>query len=302
MTARTMVLVLMSGLLIGALLNAATLAVTAAGQPPGWRRDIAVTATDALGTVSGTLRLDRPRAWIDDAFGRATRGAAVAPGPASPGVVFAPTPARPARLLVAGDSLTDTFGPALVNRSGATGVVDGRRELQFSSGLNRVVYDWPARLADRLAGQPADIVVFMIGANDGVPIETPTGWVGSDTEAWKEAYGVRVAAAMKLLTARVPTVYWVGMPIVRSEQLARKVAVMNGIFRREAARHPGVRFVESWPLFADPAGRFAPSLPDDSGRPVLLRRPDGVHFTAAGAERLTDVVWDAIRRDWRMTP
>lgn len=302
MTARTTVIALVSGLLIGALLNAGTLAVTAAGQPPGWRRDIAVTATDALGRVSGALQLDRLRAWIDDARGRATPGAAVVPGPASPGGVFVPTPARPARLLVAGDSLTDTFGPALVNRSGATGVVDGRRKLQFSSGLNRVVYDWPARLADQLAEHPADIVVFMIGANDGVPIETATGWVGSDTEAWKVAYGVRVAAAMKLLTARVPTVYWVGMPIVGSAPLARKVAVMNEIFRREAERHPGVRYVDSWSLFAEPDGGYTPSLPDGSGRTVLMRRPDGVHFTPAGAEHLTDAVWGAIRRDWLIKP
>jgi len=302
MTARTMVVVMVSGLLMGALLNAGTLAATAAGQSPGWRRDAAVAATDVLGSVSGTLRLDRPRAWIDDALGRAAPGAAIAPGPASPGGVFVPTPVRPARLLVAGDSLTDTFGPALVNRSGATGVVDSRRELQFSSGLNRVVYDWPARLADQLTEHPADIVVFMIGANDGVPIETPTGWVGSDTEAWKVAYGLRVATAMEVLTARVPTVYWVGMPIVRSEQLARKVAVMNEIFRREAERHPGVRFVDPWPLFADTTGGYTQSLPDGSGRTVLMRRPDGVHFTAAGAEHLTDAVWDAIGHDWRIKP
>jgi uncharacterized protein len=297
-----MVIVMVSGLLIGALLNAGTLAVTAAGQSPGWRRDIAVTATDVLGSVSGTLRLDRPRAWIDDALGRPVPGAAIAPRPGSARGVFVPTPSRPARLLVAGDSLTDTFGPALVNRSGATGVVDGRRELQFSSGLNRVVYDWPARLADQLAEHPADIVVFMIGANDGVPIETPAGWVGSDTEAWKVAYRVRVAAAMEVLTARAPTIYWVGMPIVRSAPLARKVAVMNEIFRGEAERHPGVRFVDAWTPFADMTGGYTPSLSDDSGRTVLMRRPDGVHFTPAGAERLTDAVWAAIRADWQIKP
>lgn len=299
--ARTAVVVTLAALVLGALFNARSLAATAAGQSPGWVRDTGVAATDVLVKVSSTLGLDRPRTWIEDALGRGET-TVVAPVPGAPGEVFVPTPARPARLWVAGDSLTDTFGPALVNRSEPTGVVDARRELQFASGLNRPVFDWPGHLDGQLAAHPTDIVVFMIGANDGVPIETPGGWVGSDTEAWKSAYRERVAVTMELLAARVPTVYWVGMPIVRSEPLARKVTVMNDVFRSEAGRHPGVRYVDSWSLFAAPDGGYAASLADTSGRAVLMRRPDGVHFTGAGAERLTDAVWDAIRADWRIEP
>jgi uncharacterized protein len=297
-TARTAVLVTISALLVGSLLNADTLAATAQAQTPGWRRTIAVPLTDVLGDVSGALGLDRPRAWIDDA--RRSLAGHPSAGAAQARTVFVPSKDRPARLWVAGDSLTDTLGPALLNAVDGTGVVKVRREVQYSSCLNRPVFDWPARMDAELTAHPADIVVFMIGANDGVPIETAGDWVGTDNPAWRDAYRRRVSEAMDRLEARTASVYWVGQPITRSDTLSAKVAVMNAIYRSEAAKRPRVRYVDAWNVLADASGRYSAYLPDSSGRPELVRRADGVHLTAAGADRLATAVLDAIRQDWRL--
>jgi hypothetical protein len=296
-TARTAVAVTVAGLLVGALLNAVPLEATARSQPPGWRRTVALPFAEALADISRALGTDRPRAWIDDLRRSLADGSPRGTTGRRP--VFVPSRQNPAHLWVAGDSLTDTFGPALVNRAESTGVIDARREVQYSSGLNRPVFDWAARIEAELTAHPADIVVFMIGANDGVPVETPAGWMGTGQPGWRDEYRRRVARAMDLLTARAATVYWVGQPITKSAALASKVALMNEIYRSEAAAH-GIRYVDAWTLFTDASGGYAAYLPDAGGRPELVRRADGVHFTPAGADRLADAVLDAIGRDWEL--
>lgn len=296
-TARTAIAVMFAGLVVGALLNAVPLEATARAQPPGWRRTVGLPVAEALADVSRALWLDRPRAWIDDV--RRSLADEVAGLPPERRPVFVPSESTPAHLWVAGDSLTDTFGPALVNLVEATGVVDARREVQYSSGLNRPVFDWGARIETELSANPADIVVFMIGANDGVPVETQAGWMGTDQPGWRDEYRRRVARTMDLLTARAATVYWVGQPITRSATLSAKVAIMNEIYRQEATAHR-IRYVDAWSLFADASGGYSAYLPDAGGRPELVRRTDGVHFTAAGADRLAEAVLDTIREDWKL--
>ncbi len=59
-----------SALLLGALLNAPGLRKTAVSLNPGWKRDVAMALTKPLLEVSQTLYLDRPREWLKEAMGR----------------------------------------------------------------------------------------------------------------------------------------------------------------------------------------------------------------------------------------
>ena len=55
------IVVALLALLVGVLLNAPGLRKSAEIQPEGWKRDVALALTEPLASVSGTLRLDRPR-------------------------------------------------------------------------------------------------------------------------------------------------------------------------------------------------------------------------------------------------
>jgi hypothetical protein len=330
------VLALLGALLLGALLNASELHESATTMEPGWQRNVMVALTGRLADVSHALRLDLPRRSLDQALGRGSTATTVppitppvtlpptttlattipattippttaAPQPPEPTQpppttlpgVFPPTSEHPARLWVTGDSLTERFGPSLVNAAIATGALDASREVEYSSGLTRPdFFDWPAHLTSRLDEEPTDILVFMIGANDGQPIHTEAGWVPTGTEEWATEYRRRVAETMGLLALRVPTVYWIGQPIARSADYSEKMAVMNRIYRSEAERHPNIRYVDTWDLFSDDSGAYSAYLPDASGRVVLMRAGDGIHLTPDGGDHLAAVVLQVVAEDW----
>ena len=103
---------------------------------------------------------------------------------------------------------------------------------------------------------------------------------------WAIAYASRVARVMAAATSGGRRALWVGMPAMRSESLSRNMLVLNRVFRAEAARHPGVTFVDAWELFSAPEGAYAPYLPDAEGRSLVVRERDGVHYTHAGGRLL----------------
>ncbi len=335
------VLVLVSALLLGAILNGSALLDTATSLQPGWQRDVAMGAAQLLVDTAEALHLDGPREWIDRGLGReptttvpavilgptptnttmatattAPPTTAAAPAPTKPREstttlattttlpgVFIPTPESPAHLWVAGDSLTERFGPSLVNLLAETGVIETRREVEYSTGLTRPdFFDWPHRLQEELAENPTDILVFMIGANDGQPIQTSAGWIPFGTDGWEDEYRRRVEATMDLVSHLVPTTYWIGQPVARSDEYSEKMALMDEIYESGAERHPNVRYVDSWALFSDRDGNYSAYLPDGDGASILMRSSDGIHLTVAGGDRLAERVRDVIGADWPLSP
>ena len=56
--------------------------------------------------------------------------------------------ADPLELWIIGDSFLELFGPALVNRSTDTGVIDADVDFRYVSGLSRPdFFDWPVYVA-----------------------------------------------------------------------------------------------------------------------------------------------------------
>lgn len=317
-----------AALVLAALLNAEALHHTATSQPFGWRHDVATAVADPLLDVSRALRLTEPRHWLEDLFDRPSTRPEAAPEPSpttttpptststsvpgsstsvpsttvttAPAAAHrAPTAADPLRLVVAGDSMTESAGPALVGALESTGVVDAVHDLRYSSGLTRPdFFDWPANLARLVDEHDAEAVVFWVGANDAQGIQTPTGPAAFGTDAWVAEYRGRVAALMCALSDRGLTVYWIGEPIMRDSGYDGRMSLITGIYRDEATRHDGVRFVDTRALFSDESGGYSAYLPGADGRPVLVRRDDGIHLTPAGADRLAPTVLAAVEHDW----
>jgi hypothetical protein len=311
---------------LAALLDAEALHQTASSQPFGWRYDVATAVADPLVDLSRALHLTEPRHWLEDLFdkpstrpqpapptptteppptttqGSSTTGSTSSSTTTSTTVAPAhrtPTSADPLRLLIAGDSMTESAGPALLDAADATGVIRADRELRYSSGLTRPDYfDWPARLGQLVAEHDAEAVVVWLGANDAQGIQTPNGPAGFGTDAWIAEYRARVAAVMDQLAQDGRTVYWIGEPIMRSAEFDARMRLITDIYREEATRHERVRFIDTRALFSDDGGSYSAYLPGSDGQPVLVRRDDGIHLTPAGADRLAPTVMDAIREDW----
>ena len=313
-------------LMLAVLLDAEGLADTASSQPFGWRRDLATTVMDPVLDVSRALHLTAPRHLLEDAFDRPHPHLAAPPSP-SPSTTRPPVtsstsspsstststppttaPARrtptadaPLRLLIAGDSMSESTGPAVLDAADATGVVSAVHELRYSSGLTRPDYfDWPARLTELIANQDPEVIVVMLGANDAQGIQTPSGPASFGSDAWVQEYRSRVAATMTLLEQSGRTVYWLGEPVMRSGGYDDRMHRISEIYRVEAAEHPHVRYLDTRALFADPDGSYTAYVPGADGQPVLVRRDDGIHLTAAGAERMTGLIMAAIAADWNL--
>jgi uncharacterized protein len=235
----------------------------------------------------------------DGAPDRSDGGAEGADGSsgADPGQVRTPTADDPLTMWIGGDSVAELLGPSLATTVEATGLVDATVHYEMASGLTRPdYYDWPAALADDLAEHEPEIVVIVLGANDGQGIVladgTPVQQVSDP--AWAVEYRRRVGALMDDLRAEGRMVLWLGQPPMRDPDFGARLAIVNQAFEEEAATRPWVTYVDPAASLADEAGSYADARPGAGGTPVEVRRPDGIHLTAAGADLLADQVFDEV--------
>ena len=195
--------------------------------------------------------------------------------------------------------MTESFGKYLKADLVETGVVKASHDFKYSSGLARPdFFDWPAHLEDTIPSTDPDCVLIMIGANDGQNMTVDGKPVQFGSDQWKAEYAQRVARTMDILSADGRRVYWVGLPIARSETYAKKVKVRNKIYRAEADRRDNVLYVDTWSLFADADGTYTAYLRDRNGDKKLMRNEDGIHLSVSGAHHLADYIMDIVSSDY----
>jgi hypothetical protein len=319
----------LSALFVGLLLNAPGLHKSATTQPEGWKRDVAVTLTDPLESVSGALLLDQPRRALKAALGRSEDDeidtAVVAPSQ-DPGTPVATpqtppkrerfSPTKKLRLWIAGDSLVIIPGESILrevagNRAFETkDAVEGR----LSTGLERPdVFNWFTHVRQVMSSKtPPRAVVLMFGGNDfqgymtGAPEGVDVGTFGS--ASWREEYRRRVATIMDTVVRRNGFVVWIGLPISKDTEQTLKYDVINAIVQSEAAKRKGrVTYLDTYFFFAGEDGGYAQYVEDSVGRLVKMRADDGIHFERAAGDLIAEKVVDALdeRYDvtsWRSNP
>ncbi|RME94757.1 MAG: DUF459 domain-containing protein, partial [Alphaproteobacteria bacterium] len=203
------------------------------------------------------------------------------------------------RLYVFGDSLGDGVWAGLYRAFKGDGNVDVIKKSRVSTGFVRKDYfDWNERVRAIAKTEKFHIAVVMVGANDMQPIRVKRKVYKVGSEGWREIYGKRIDDFIKQLKKTHSAVYWVGLPIMRSEQHNASMQVMNEIFREKAFLN-GVKFIDTFNGFADQFGRYSAFGPDLSGQIRKLRAADGVHFTIKGYRKLAHFVEREIRRDMR---
>jgi hypothetical protein len=315
-TAASALIAIVVALVLGAFFNATAMKKTAEGMPFGGVRSFKLALVGPLATVSHWLLLDRPARVTAEALGKP------APGPSAAQVVVVtptahpsgkpgkidldkplarPYPGHPLHLYIAGDSMAGVPGMALVNLSNRTHLIKPLLDYHISSGLARPdFFNWPAQLLAQTEAFRPGAAVVMFGANDRQGLQTSSGkvyWFGQP--GWTAEYRRRVREAIAILEdGGTRRTYWVGQPVMPDPKFNRQIQVINAIFRSEAARHPGVEYVDAWSLFTNASGGYAQYLPDASGQMQQVREQDGEHFTYAGGMRLATAVMALIKKDW----
>lgn len=287
-------------LVLASLLNASSLAAIADRQPYGWKRTTARLFTEPLRSLSETTGLSRPHELIDDLQGEREKGSLVPTqlpvdasptGPASAETTAAPQPMESRRKVwFGGDSMANDIGTALsrlLDPSAMSTTIDAH----VASGLVRPDYfDWPAELARVVRTKKPDVMVFMIGGNDGQTMLIDGQIRRWDEPEWQALYRSRVANIMDFLIQGGRPLVWVGQPNARSESLSAKMAIVNDIVRTEASKRKSVTYIDTWKMFAASDGGYSAYLRSDDGEQVLMRQNDGFHLNLAGANRLAKAV------------
>jgi hypothetical protein len=212
--------------------------------------------------------------------------------------------ADPMRLWIGGDSLAGSFGPALGQTGGATGVVAARIDYKVSSGLEDLgIRDWFDHATQEMATHDPDHVVFIVGANDASIVNTYDS-NGDGVPDWEVAYRDKVHRMMDILVggSRHRIVYWLGPPTMGDHSLNKGAYELGRLMRSEAAKFsPDVTYIDTYRLFADENGDYSRSLPDENGDIKEMRISDGVHFSVDGAKYLADKLWVRINQRWHVT-
>jgi hypothetical protein len=211
---------------------------------------------------------------------------------------------RPLKLWIGGDSLAGSFGPALGQVAGATGVVDATIDYKVSSGLaDQGIRDWPEHAAETMASENPDAVVFIIGTNDS-PIANTYDGNGDGKPDWEKDYREKLDTMMRTFVGgdRHRTVFWLGPPTLGDSTLDRGAELLGPVMAAEARKFaPDVVYVDTYKLFEGSDGGYSRELPDATGQVVQMRISDGVHFTVDGAEYLGNIVWKLLDKRWHIS-
>ncbi len=277
---------------------------SAEGMPLGWQRSVAVGVAGTIDRVANALSLNRPYDWAAGALGisaddtdfefpDATSTQVEVPDVTTTTLapLRVPTAADPLRVSVAGDSTAKSLADSMIGATASMPELAVTNDGEVSTGLARSDYfNWGARMEEIVGTDDPEVVVFMVGANDGQSILEGDGTVvaGFDTPEWTEEYRRRVAGIMDLAKNGSRRVVWVGEPNVGTGNVQRAVQIGNELAEEEASTRPWVTYFDVAGLLAGPDGGFAEYVTLPDGSTARCYAGDGVHLTVKCLDRVMD--------------
>ncbi len=330
------VAVLLGALLLGAIMNASSLAATAERQPFGWQRSVAVAVVGPVETLSEVTGLGGAHAWLVDGIGgwfRPTVREPAAPGgrideraaggdhaeaattdddaDANDGggtdgaeEAEATTPRRapseedPLTVWVAGDSLVEPLAAPLSSALEGRLPAEVTAEPQYSTGLARPDYfDWPAHAEATVAAEDPDVVVVMLGGNDDQDMRGDEVILRRD-DGWVEEYRRRVDDLLDALTGEGAEVLWLGLPVMQDPDFDAAMAELDAAYAEAAEARADTTHLPIRELLADD-GSYATYLEGPDGGVDRMRRDDGIHLTPDGGRLVVDTLLaEAVLERW----
>lgn len=202
---------------------------------------------------------------------------------------------RATRLMVFGDSLAIDLAKAF-QRAYAEDpklVIVGKGI--GSSGFVRDDYfDWNEAIEEEIAADSFDLAVMIIGTNDKQPI----GPSRPLSDEWKVKYLERLNNFLSQLGAANKPVIWVGLPPMRASSYSAAMSEIAAVHRL-ASISSGIDYVDIYERFVGDDGQYSSHGPNLNGEDVRMRKSDGIHFSAAGSDKLVFFVNQALRNFYR---
>ncbi len=205
------------------------------------------------------------------------------------------------RVLILGDSLAATgFGALLERRLDAHPNVVAYRKARSSSGLARPdFYDWMGEAKRQVKARSPDLVVVIIGGNDGQDLTSKSGKgkrVRWKSDGWNEAYRGRVARFIEELRGEDRRVLWLGLPRTGTVSFEKKLVLIREVQIDAMAEYDDVEYFDTSPFFVDERGGLRRTANVGRKKNQALRADDGIHFTMAGAQYFADQVYPEVLR------
>lgn len=186
------------------------------------------------------------------------------------------------RIAVIGDSLAFELWKGLHAATKGSKSVEFVKFTRVSTGLmRRDVFDWNQQIRSFVRKNRFDAAVVVLGGNDRQTVWHKGRRLTRGSRPWFNEYANRADQFMDTLRSAGKPVYWVGLPIVRSNTMARDYRELNSIFRRLTARN-GATYIDTWGVFADANGRYSAYGRDARGARRIMRNNDGLHFSSYG--------------------
>ncbi|HQZ14188.1 MAG TPA: SGNH family hydrolase, partial [Devosia sp.] len=155
-----------------------------------------------------------------------------------------------------------------------------------SSGFVRPdFFDWDKTIGEQIAANSFDVAVVILGINDRQTMNYGGNSYKSLTVEWSAEYSARVSSFVtQLRNAGKPTI-WVGLPPMEAPSYNKAIAGINEL-QKLAVFSAGAEFLDITERFLNEEGKYSAFGPDLNGNRVRMRKDDGIHFSAAGADKL----------------
>lgn len=190
------------------------------------------------------------------------------------------------RLAVFGDSLAIDLSRALERLYAEDpNLVVINQGVSNSGFVRNDYFDWDKAIDEQIAADSFDLAVVIIGINDRQDISVDGTSYASLTPEWITAYQARLTSFLgKLRAARKP-VMWVGLPAMSKAEYSAAISQISNL-QRMASFSGGAEFLDIYERFLGEDGKYSSQGPDVNGQTTRMRKDDGIHFSAAGSDKL----------------
>lgn len=209
-------------------------------------------------------------------------------------------PAGPRKILVLGDSLAATgFGALLEKKLDAHPDLECARKAKSATGLARPdFYDWESEAKKAVEQHKPDLVVVIMGGNDGQDLTNKNGKgkrVAWKSDGWNDAYKARVGDFLKEISADGRKILWLGLPRTATTGFEQKLTTIRDLQSQAIGDHgEAATYLDTTPFLTNEAGTLLDRANVGKRKDQVLREDDGIHFTMSGSEYFADKVYPEV--------
>jgi len=210
---------------------------------------------------------------------------------------------EPARVHIAfiGDSMADGLWGAMFRRLGKDKCLGEKikllRKARNGTGLTRLdQFNWVDEIGKIVEDFHPDLTVGSFGINDrqGI-VEKDRRSIAYPSEAYDTRYTELVVDVVRSALAQGGSMVIIGLPVLMEADANNDALAKNKIFEAaiKQVASDKATYVQPWTSGATPEV-FKPYLPNARNNMVMVRAPDGIHFTRVGYDMVMDAVFPSI--------